>query len=140
MSDELAQIRAQRMAQMQQGGPGGAAGAPGGGFDVEQMQKQQQEQKRMEEMREEMLVQLMTSEARVRMSRIAMVKPDKARKVEDAIIQMARVGQIRGKVDEPQLIKLLEQVSGPVEEKKSKIVFNRRRYADDDDADDDDDY
>lgn len=39
--DELAQMRAQRMAQMQGGGGAGA----GGNFDVEKMQQEQQQQK-----------------------------------------------------------------------------------------------
>mmetsp|Transcript_16893 Transcript_16893/g.43688 ORF Transcript_16893/g.43688 Transcript_16893/m.43688 type:complete len:109 (-) Transcript_16893:281-607(-) len=98
--------------------------------------------RRMAEMREEMLVQLITPDARARLSRIALVKEDKARKVEEAIIKMAQVGQLRGKVDEPQLIRILEQVSGPTEEsKKPKIVFNRRRaFDDDDDMPGDDDF
>lgn len=92
-------------------------------------------------MREEMLVQLITPDARARLSRIALVKADKARKVEDAIIKMAQVGQLRGKVDEPQLIRILEQVTAPTEEHKPKIVFNRRRaFDDDDDMPNDDDF
>lgn len=92
-----------------------------------------QPRRQQEEMREGMLTQILTSEARVRLSRIAMVKPDKARHVEEAVINMARIGQIRGKIDEPQLIQILEQISGPVEDSKPKIVVARRPYEDDDD-------
>jgi len=90
-------------------------------------------------MREEMLGQILTSEARVRLSRIAIVKADKARRVEDAVINMARSGQVRSKIDEPQLIMILEQISGPGEEAKPKITVSRRRYDEDDDFVVDDD-
>lgn len=86
-------------------------------------------------------MQLLTPEARARLSRIAMVKGDKARRVEDTVIQMARVGQLRGKVDEPQIIRILEQVGGASEGgvTAKKIVIQRRKYDDDDDDDMDDD-
>jgi programmed cell death protein 5 len=47
---------------------------------------------------------------------------------------MAQSGQIRGKVGEPQLIDILDQISEakPVQ---SKITFNRRRMDDSDDED-----
>lgn len=90
-------------------------------------------------MREEMLGQILTSEARVRLSRIAIVKADKARRVEDAVINMARSGQVRSKIDEPQLIMILEQISGPAEDSKPKITVSRRRFDDDDDFVVDDD-
>mmetsp|Transcript_26201 Transcript_26201/g.87776 ORF Transcript_26201/g.87776 Transcript_26201/m.87776 type:complete len:131 (-) Transcript_26201:598-990(-) len=111
-----------------------------GGIDVEQMKQQQQQQKQAEEAREEMLMQLLTADARARLARLAMVKADKARRVEDTVIRMARAGQLRGQVDEGMVIRILEQVGGMDSEVKAKkIVFNRRRYDDDDDDDDDDD-
>jgi programmed cell death protein 5 len=90
-------------------------------------------------MREEMLGQILTNEARVRLSRIAMVKADKARRVEEMIINMARAGQVRSKIDEPQLIHLLEQITGAVEDAKPKITVSRRRFDEDDDFVIDDD-
>lgn len=44
------------------------------------------------------------------MARIALVKPDKARAIEDMIIAAARRGQLGEKVSEERLIGLLEQV------------------------------
>jgi len=44
-------------------------------------------------------------------ARIGLVKPDKARRVEDMIIGAAQSGQLRGKVDEANLISLLDQIS-----------------------------
>ncbi|KAJ7959264.1 DNA-binding protein [Quillaja saponaria] len=44
------------------------------------------------------LSQLLSSEARERLARIALVKPEKARGVEDVIIRAAQMGQIAEKV------------------------------------------
>lgn len=44
------------------------------------------------------------------MSRIGLVKPQKARQITDLLIRMAQSGQIRGQVTEDQLIGLLDQV------------------------------
>jgi len=38
-------------------------------------------------------------------------KPDKGRMVENMLLQMARTGQIMGKLDESELINILEKVS-----------------------------
>ncbi len=45
------------------------------------------------------------------MNRISIVKPQKARAVEDLLMRMARTGQLREKVGEGQLIELLEQMA-----------------------------
>ncbi|KAF9977603.1 hypothetical protein BGZ73_005457 [Actinomortierella ambigua] len=129
--DELQQIRARRMAELQAqaGARGGAPSAGGSSKGDEEAKKSQ-----MEEMRRNMLIQILDGEARERLSRIAMVKADKARAVEDLLLRMAQGGQVRSKITETQLIELLEQVNQQTET-KTKIVYNRRRY--DDDSDDD---
>eukprot|EP01133_Synstelium_polycarpum_P018044 gene18044-21539_t len=48
-----------------------------------------------------------------------MVKPDKARQIEDMIINAAQTGRLTEKVDEPKLISLLEQIS----EKSAKTTI-----------------
>jgi hypothetical protein len=53
-------------------------------------------------------------------ARISLVKPDKARAVEDMLLMAARRGQIQEKVSEARLIELLEQVSEQTE-KKTKV-------------------
>lgn len=54
-------------------------------------------------------------------SRIAMVKAEKARAVEDLLIRMAQGGQVRAKITEKQLIELLEQVNQQTKS-ETKIV------------------
>ncbi|KAG0268261.1 Programmed cell death protein 5 [Actinomortierella ambigua] len=127
--DELQQIRARRMAELQ-AQSGARGGAPSGGGNSKGDEEAKKAQ--MEDMRRNMLIQILDGEARERLSRIAIVKADKARAVEDLLIRMAQGGQVRSKITESQLIELLGQVNQQTEN-KTKIVYNRRRYDDSDD-------
>ncbi|EFN54396.1 hypothetical protein CHLNCDRAFT_24727, partial [Chlorella variabilis] len=125
---ELEAIRQRRMAQlMEQAGGGGKAPAT-----PEEMQAQEEQREAAEEQRRAMLMNLMQPSARDRLARISLVKPDKARAIEDMLIMAARRGQIQEKVSEARLIELLEQVSEQTE-KKTKVTIQRRRGALDDD-------
>ncbi|MCD9559042.1 hypothetical protein HAX54_016768 [Datura stramonium] len=75
----------------------------------------------------QMLTQILTSEARARVARIALVKPDKARGVEDVILRAAQYGQITEKVSEQKLIELL------VKYNTCKLIQRRRNVLEDDD-------
>ncbi len=55
------------------------------------------------------------------MSRVALVKPEKARGVEDLIISAAQRGQVNT-VDEPQLISLLEQIKDKEQKEQTKVT------------------
>lgn len=86
----------------------------------------------------------MTSEARERLSRVAIVKPENARAVEDHIMRLARAGKLSAKITEDDVIRILDEVSkafsggvgGAPAAKKVTIARKRR----DDDDDDDDDF
>jgi len=54
--------------------------------------------------------------------------------MEGMLIQMARTGQITGKLSESQLVSLLEDISERTQ-KKTTVKFNRKRI---DDSDEDD--
>lgn len=123
--DELEAIRQRRMQQMmsQYGGQ-----AP----TQEQAQEQEEKQAAAEEQRQAMLSAVLQPEARQRLARIALVKPDKARGVENLVLSMAQRGQIREKISEERLIGLLEQIN----EKTgagTKVTITRRRSVWDDD-------
>lgn len=93
-----------------------------------------------------MLTSILLPEARERLGRVAVVKPDIARAVEDHLLGLFRSGKLREQVTEGLLIKLLEQVgsaggggagggsggSGP------KVVVQRKKRVDDDSDNDDD--
>ncbi|KAL7142538.1 hypothetical protein ABFS83_08G130100 [Erythranthe nasuta] len=78
-----------------------------------------------------MLTRILTPEARARLARIALVKPDKARGVEDVILRAAQMGQIVEKVSEERLISLLEQINTQTT-KETKVTIKRRQSVLDD--------
>ncbi|KAK7689072.1 hypothetical protein QCA50_007763 [Cerrena zonata] len=126
---ELAAIRAARMNQLKQQAP--AAGAPAGGED---------DGKRVaeEQMRRDLLATVLDSAARERLSRIALVSPQRSQQIEGILLRMAQTGQLRGRVTEEQLIDLLEQAEEAQSKnapKKGTIVFQRRKGGFDDDDD-----
>uniref|UniRef100_A0A1A7YKV7 Programmed cell death protein 5 n=1 Tax=Iconisemion striatum TaxID=60296 RepID=A0A1A7YKV7_9TELE len=123
--EELEAIRRQRMAELQ---------AKQG--DASNNQQGEEAKQRETEMRNSILAQVLDQSARARLSNLALVKPDKAKAVENYLIQMARFGQLGGKISESGLIEILEKVSQQTE-KKTTVTFNRRRVMDSDDEEDD---
>ena len=86
----------------------------------------------MKEQRKAIVAQILTNEARVRLANIAVVKPEKAEKLEMILIQNAQRGAFQGKVSESQMIDLLEQVSENEAKPAATIKFQRKRFDDDD--------
>ncbi|CAM9135370.1 unnamed protein product [Chrysoparadoxa australica] len=117
--------------------PPGFTMGGGGGDPAQAAQKAQQEQQ-MNEQKKSILDQILTPEARERLSNIAMVKKDKAERLEDMLINAARQGKLGGKVGEEQFIQMLEQISTQMET-KTKVTIQRRKYFDDSDDENDDD-
>lgn len=58
--------------------------------------------------------------------------------VEGMIVRMAQMGQLQGKLDDAQLVQLLESVNSQMPRSTSSVKFDRRRAAID--SDDEDDY
>ncbi|XP_020195672.3 uncharacterized protein [Aegilops tauschii subsp. strangulata] len=123
---ELEAIRQRRMQELM-GQRGGAASPQNAG----QQKAQEDAKQEAEERRQMMLAQILSSEARERISRIALVKPDKARGVEDVLLRAAQTGGISEKVSEERLISLLEQINTHTS-KQTKVTIQRRRFDDDD--------
>ncbi|MCO5591105.1 hypothetical protein L7F22_045082 [Adiantum nelumboides] len=86
-----------------------------------------------EERRQMMLARVLSAEARERLSRIALVKPEKARGVEDLLLRSAQMGQITEKVSEERLITLLEQINEQTQKAPRVTIQRRRSVLDDDD-------
>lgn len=57
-------------------------------------------------------------------SRISIVKPEKGKAVEDHLLRMAQSGQLQGKIDEKQLIALLERISDQEKKQETKITVS----------------
>ncbi|KAL4642098.1 programmed cell death protein 5 [Arapaima gigas] len=124
--EELEAIRRQRLAELQEKH----------GNSSHDQQGQQEAKQRENDMRNSILAQVLDQSARARLSNLALVKPEKAKAVENYLIQMAQFGQLGGKISESGLIEILEKVSQQTE-KKTTVKFNRRRVMDSDEEDDD---
>ncbi|SJX64277.1 uncharacterized protein SRS1_14926 [Sporisorium reilianum f. sp. reilianum] len=147
--DELQAIRAARMAELRGSGGGGgssSSGGPSAGFGGPQGgsgggaggKSQEDQAAQQEEMKRQMLSRILDAEARERLSRIGLVKPQKARQITDLLIRMAQSGQIRGRITEDQLIGLLDQVdqASSADSGAGKITFTRKKTVQDDDDSD----
>jgi programmed cell death protein 5 len=71
--------------------------------------------------KEAILRQILTPEARSRLTNIRMVKPQVAEQIEMQLIQLASSGRLRARVTDEQLKKLLQQITG--QERERKISF-----------------
>ncbi|KAJ1946209.1 hypothetical protein FBU59_002086 [Linderina macrospora] len=119
---ELDAIRARRMAELQ-GGQGGS-----GTSNPEADARKRQE----EEARQTMLSQILTNEARERIGRIALVRPERATAIEGMLVRMAKMGQIRKKVTEDDLKGMLEELNAETAA-ETTITYSRKDAMDDSD-------
>ncbi|XP_071451702.1 programmed cell death protein 5-like [Hetaerina americana] len=123
---ELEEIRAQRLAQLQSQYKG----------NPESNQKSAEDRKReADEMKNGILSQVLSQSARARLNTLLVGKPEKGRLVENMLLNMARSGQIMGKLGEEELIGILEKVREQTRSQCS-VKFDRRRAALDDSDDD----
>ncbi|KAJ1426228.1 double-stranded DNA-binding domain-containing protein [Ochromonadaceae sp. CCMP2298] len=99
---------------------------------------QQQQKAAYEERRVSILDQILEPDAKVRLQRLAIVKKEKVRAIEESLIAAATSGKLQSKVSEEQLIAMLEGADGPVATKKAAVVMQRRKYGFDEEEDDDD--
>jgi DNA-binding TFAR19-related protein (PDSD5 family) len=111
---------------------------------VEQMQAQAREEQAGQERRLSILDQILAPDARDRLTRLALVKADKARAVEDILIRAAQNGQLKQIVSDEHLKKMLTEISdtdsttGAPLTGKIKVQIQRRKYFADEGDDDDD--
>ncbi|ORX70159.1 programmed cell death protein 5-like protein [Linderina pennispora] len=117
---ELEAIRARRMAELQ-GGQGSSSNAEA---DAQRRQE--------EEARQTMLSQILTNEARERIGRIALVRPERASAIEGMLMRMAKMGQIRKKVTEEDLKGMLEELNAETAA-ETTITYSRKDAMDDSD-------
>ncbi|CAJ0574037.1 unnamed protein product, partial [Mesorhabditis spiculigera] len=109
-------------------------GAPGQG-PSQDPQKAREMAEKQENAVNQMLSQILDQAALVRLTNLAAAKPEKAKMVEQTIINMARRGQLAGKMSDDALKSLLEKVSEQTS-RTTTVKFDRRRAA----LDSDDDY
>ena len=93
-----------------------AAGAGGGKQPMtqEEQAQQQEQQRQMEDQRDATLRAILDADSRERLKRIAVVKPDKARNIENYVIQSVRQGRLAPPVTDSKLKQLLEAMNDQV--------------------------
>ncbi|KAJ2890416.1 hypothetical protein IWW38_004145 [Coemansia aciculifera] len=79
------------------------------------------------EQRQTMLAQILAPDALQRLGQMALVKKEKVRAVEDMLINMARMNQIRARVTEDELKGMLQRINDE-HDKETKIVYSRKAY------------
>ena len=115
--------------------------------EIQEQLMRQEQVAANEERRIHILDQILEPAAKERMKRLALTRKEKARAVEDSLINAATNGRLGGKVTEEQLIQMLEQISGEDSTAgsgsggggKGKVNIQRRKYGFDDEDDDDND-
>jgi programmed cell death protein 5 len=100
---ELAELRKRRVRELQEG-----AGRPP--VMDPAYAAQQAEMERREAERAEVLRRLLTPEARERLGRIRLAKPDVAAAVEQQVISLAASGRLQRQIDDATLRALLERI------------------------------
>ena len=104
--------------------------------------EQKQQQEAYEEQRTSILSSIMDSTARERLARVALVKPEVARSVEDHVIKLAKSGKLKEIITENVVMKLLEDIGkldGEAKGATKRIIIQRKKRMEDDFDDDDDD-
>jgi len=109
---ELAELRRRRMAQVQQQQE----------QDVARQHMAAQQQAEMDAQKQAVLRQILTPEARERLARIRMTKPEIANNIEMQLIQLAQAGRIQNMIDDEMLKSLLERAIP----RKREIKIERR--------------
>ena len=105
-------------------------------MNSQQAQLREQQRLEQEQRRKEIVDSLLDPSAKERLASIALVKPEKARQVEDMILLMAQKGQMTGKINEGGLISLLDQLNEYKTETKVTMMHKGDDDLDDIDLDD----
>jgi programmed cell death protein 5 len=84
--------------------------------------QQQQMQQEMEMQKKQIMMQILTPEARSRLANVRLTKPEFVEQIELQLIQLAQSGRISNKITEEQLKDFLKRLSG----QKREINITRK--------------
>ncbi len=106
--DELEALRKKKLAELQ--------------AQAESEQAQTEQLAQADAQIKQVLSQILTPEARSRLTTIKMAKPEFASQVELLLIQLAQSGQIKGMIDDVQLKALLAKIKKPKKDFKIRRI------------------
>jgi len=104
--DEIEEIRRKKLEQLRQQ------------LAFQQVQEAVEQEERIEEERRKILSYILTSEARQRLARIKMARPEFAQLIEDQLILLMQSGKIKHKIGDEELKKILAQIASRKKETK----------------------
>nr|1EIJ_A Chain A, HYPOTHETICAL PROTEIN MTH1615 [Methanothermobacter thermautotrophicus] len=76
----------------------------------------------LEMQKKQIMMQILTPEARSRLANLRLTRPDFVEQIELQLIQLAQMGRVRSKITDEQLKELLKRVAG----KKREIKISRK--------------
>ncbi|WP_292464106.1 DNA-binding protein [Methanolobus sp.] len=113
MADDLENIRRKRLEQLQQQQAAQQQMAPG---DMQAAMQQEQARAEMDAKKQALLRQILTPEARERMTTLKMSRKEMVEQLESQLITLAQNGRIQSKIDDEKLKQLLVQLQPPKRE------------------------
>ena len=106
--DELAEIRRRKMQEMQRSAMDDQA-------SVEEQRRAQELEKAR---KQQILRQILTPDARERLSRVRLVKPELAENVENQLIQLAGMGRVNRMISDQDVREILDKLTSTKRESK----------------------
>lgn len=88
----------------------------------EQMEQQEEQQKQFEEQKKAILRGILTTEARERLGRIKVARPEMVESIENQLIMLVQSGKLKNKINDEDLRMLLSKMIS----KKRDIKIKRR--------------
>lgn len=119
MTDDLEEIRRRRLAQLQQQQ---AVQQQMGGADIQAAMQQEQAQAEMEAKKQALMRQILTPEARERLTTLRMSRKELVEQLESQLIMLAQSGRLQTMIDDEKLKQLLLQM----QPKKREPTIRRR--------------
>ena len=114
---ELSELRRRRLQQLQENQTAAGQNPQAQAYAAQEAESQRREQERADALR-----RILTPEARERLGRIRLAKPDVAASVEQQLISLAASGRLQRQVDDATLRALLERIMP----ERREITITRR--------------
>ena len=99
MDEELEELRKKKLQELQQQAA-----------LQESMEEQEEQQKQFEAQKKAILRKILTNEARERLGRIKVARPEIVESIENQLIMLAQSGQLKNKINDEQLRMLLSKI------------------------------